>query len=137
MIEKCNCWAAVTQSTFGQFILLHSRTEFCFVHTKFLPMYFRYTFSSNHYDHKSSYGFCFWATLWLIDFTTINQVLKPKNKGRMNSFERCALTKKFKYIECTNLQMESLQSLQSMHNSMTRKNLHYYIKLSLSKSMHK
>ena len=29
MIEKCNCWAAVTQSTFGQFILLQSRTEFC------------------------------------------------------------------------------------------------------------
>ena len=102
---------------------------------KFLPtMYFRYTFSSNHYDHKSSYGFCFWATLWLIDFTTINQVLKPKNNGRMNFFERCALTKKFKYIECTYLQMESLQS---MHNSMTRKNSHYYIKLSLSKSMHK
>ena len=38
-------------------------------------------------------------TLLLIDFTKINQLmgLEPKNKGHMNFYEHCDLTKKYIY----------------------------------------
>ena len=56
-------------------------------------------FSSNHNIHKSSFDFCFWASDPLIDrfYFKFFQLkgLKPKNKGHMNFYECCDLTKKY------------------------------------------
>ena len=56
-------------------------------------------FTSNHNIHKSLYDFCFWASDPLIDrfYFKFFQLkgLKPKNKGHMNFYECCDLTKKY------------------------------------------
>ena len=61
----------------------------------------RYTFSSNHNVHKSLCGLCFWApdALNRIDYSKIYQlkVLEPKNKGHINFYECCDLTKNATY----------------------------------------
>ena len=56
----------------------------------------RYTFSSNHNIHKSSCGLCLLASDFSEDYQL--KCLKPKNKGHMNFYECCDLTKKV-YIE--------------------------------------
>ena len=57
---------------------------------------------SNPNDNKSSCGLCFWASDTLIDRFYLNLSIKgkkPKNKGHMNFYDCCDLTKK--YIYCT------------------------------------
>ena len=60
-----------------------------------------YFFSSNHNIHKSLCGLCFWApdASNMIDFSKIYQlkVLEPKNKGHINFYECCDLTKNATY----------------------------------------
>ena len=56
---------------------------------------------SNPNDNKSSCGLCFWASDPLIDRFYLNLSIngkKPKNKGHMNFYDCCDLTKKYRYL---------------------------------------